>query len=299
MHVPRSNLTSAAPKALELLSASLIAAPLAAAVAGLATNDPRRIAQSVHTLKALADAARLPELRTLAHDAEMAMENDAQGAVADLALTALRTYGDALSARRAVVSAPREIVTTWANTLTLFAEATQSFATMLGKVATLNVHASTALHGEDLTILMGLVLHLMRNAIAHGLEGPTARTARGKLPHGRLELTLDVVNGVLFGRFSDDGQGIDQAAIVTKARDLGLWKGTGTPRTLHDFLSLLTAPGFTTATTEAKLFGRGVGLEAVRRVLVEADGELRLERTGPSGTALTFSWALRQGLRAA
>lgn len=281
---------SAKPQAQDLLSASLVQAPLALALAELGRGEPRRTARAVHSLRALAEAARLTDLARLAAEAERALEGEG-----DLgqALTLLARHGTALVG----ATVQQDPETSWAHMMTLFREATRSYAHVVGKVADLKVHASATLYGRDITILAALVLHLMRNAVGHGLEDGPTRAARGKDAAGRLELTLDVVNGVLFGRFADDGGGVDIGSVAAKATAQGLWSAAEPPKTNADLLSLLTAPGFSTARAADIVFGRGVGLEAVRATLAEADGDLRLERTGAFGTAFTFSWVLREPLR--
>jgi two-component system chemotaxis sensor kinase CheA len=109
------------------------------------------------------------------------------------------------------------------------------------------------------------LLHLVRNAADHGIELPEQRTAAGKAAEGRILLSATRERNSVALRVSDDGRGIDRAAILAKMRRDGL----PAAETLTDdlLLRVLSRPGFTTAEAVSGVSGRGVGVDvAVTRV---------------------------------
>ncbi len=134
--------------------------------------------------------------------------------------------------------------------------------------------------------IMDPLLHLVRNAVSHGLESPEARLAAGKPEEGRMVLKASAAGDVVMIEIEDDGAGIDRNHIVRKARE----KGIPVDETATDeavILSVICAPGFSTRDAADRVSGRGVGMTVVRDAIQELGGELGI-RTAP-GLGTTFT----------
>lgn len=131
--------------------------------------------------------------------------------------------------------------------------------------------------------MMDPVLHLVRNAVSHGIEPPDERVAAGKRPEGRVRLAASTVGESVVLEVGDDGRGMDSAAIAQRAREQGLEVPDGAldSRALVD---LLSAPGFSTREAADRVSGRGVGMSVVRDTIQELGGTLSLETTPGEGT---------------
>jgi len=127
------------------------------------------------------------------------------------------------------------------------------------------------------------LLHLVRNAVDHGLEHPDAREAAGKPRTGTVRIDARSLGGRAEIDVSDDGAGLDLERIERKARETGLISGTE-PARRGDLLDLIFVPGFTVRDRATAISGRGVGLDAVRTAVAELGGHLSVH-TGPEGTA--------------
>jgi chemotaxis protein histidine kinase CheA len=127
-------------------------------------------------------------------------------------------------------------------------------------------------------VLGGVLVHLVRNAIAHGVETPLERTREGKEPLGTVKVAAREAGGagptVIV---EDDGRGLDEGQILARARSLGL--GGDAPAS-----ELVFEPGLSTRKGADALAGRGVGLDAVREELSEAGYTIRIETTPGKGT---------------
>lgn len=131
--------------------------------------------------------------------------------------------------------------------------------------------------------LQPALVHLVRNAVDHGLERPAERRAAGKPEEGVLRLACHArSNGRLELTVSDDGQGVDGAAVAARA-------GAPVPATSEELLELLCRPGLSTRAAADTTSGRGMGMDIVKRVIVEQlGGELRLETAPGKGTAFSL-----------
>jgi chemosensory pili system protein ChpA (sensor histidine kinase/response regulator) len=133
--------------------------------------------------------------------------------------------------------------------------------------------------------------HLLRNAVAHGIEPPAGRAAAGKPEIG--EISIDAVqrgNEVVL-TVSDDGRGLDLAGIREKAVSLGLMEaGDELPdAALSQFIFW---PGFSTATEVTQVAGRGVGMDVVKSEITSLGGRVELASTPGRGTTFTITLPL-------
>ncbi|HUB91294.1 MAG TPA: chemotaxis protein CheA [Dyella sp.] len=146
------------------------------------------------------------------------------------------------------------------------------------------------------------LVHLVRNAIDHGLETPDKRRAAGKGDMGTLRLEAFHRGGSIVVEISDDGAGLNRDAIIAKAVQKGL---INSGDTLSDEAvgELIFQPGFSTATVTTDLSGRGVGMDVVRRNVVDLGGNVGIKSRAGQGTtftiALPLTLAIIDGLSAA
>jgi two-component system, chemotaxis family, sensor kinase CheA len=131
------------------------------------------------------------------------------------------------------------------------------------------------------------LVHLLTNAVVHGIEGPQERARAGKPAEGRLDLRASSESGRVVIRLTDDGRGLDDSKILAKAQTLGL--ELPSPDQLH---SLIFLPGFTTADRVSSLAGRGVGLEVVANTVHELGGTIEVESRPGQGVTFTLSLPL-------
>lgn len=125
--------------------------------------------------------------------------------------------------------------------------------------------------------------HLVRNAIAHGIEPAAERQQAGKPAQGRLRLCARQESGVVVVEVSDDGRGLDWEKIRRRAVELDLIDAHRDVDQ-RELRSLIFAPGFSTASQVSELSGRGVGLDVVRGAITGLRGEIEVESRRGAGT---------------
>jgi two-component system chemotaxis sensor kinase CheA len=129
------------------------------------------------------------------------------------------------------------------------------------------------------------LLHLIRNAADHGIERPEARVAAGKPPEGRIQLVAARERNSVVLRVSDDGRGIDRAAILAKARrEDGAPGADGEALTDDALLRVLARPGFSTAQAVSGVSGRGVGVDVAMTRVRLLGGTLEIRSEVGKGT---------------
>jgi len=169
-----------------------------------------------------------------------------------------------------------------------------------GKSAQLYVEGA---HGEmDRNLLDRIKApfeHMLRNAVAHGIETPEERRKAGKPEEGavRIRVAREATEVVI--RVSDDGRGLDREAIRKRAIERGLIRAD--TRLFDDqVLSLITQTGFSTASTVTQLAGRGVGMDVVSSEIKSLGGSLAIESRQGEGTTfvlrLPFTLAVTQAI---
>ena len=153
-----------------------------------------------------------------------------------------------------------------------------------GKKVTLNLHGqSTEIDKYLIERMMDPVLHLVRNAVSHGIEPSETRVANGKRPEGTITLSASTAGETVVIEVADDGGGIDAAAVASRARAAGLPVPAGTPDAAA-LLALLCAPGFSTKDDADRASGRGVGMAVVKQTIEQLSGTMTLETEPGVGT---------------
>ena len=139
----------------------------------------------------------------------------------------------------------------------------------------------------DKTIIDGIadpLMHLVRNAMDHGLESAEERIAVGKNPVGRVILSAQNVGGDIIISVSDDGKGLDPAGILEKAKEKKLLVKPEEEYSEKEILNLIMAPGFSTKETVTEFSGRGVGMDVVKKNIEKVGGSISIESEKGSGT---------------
>jgi len=144
----------------------------------------------------------------------------------------------------------------------------------------------------DTPVFAGLqeaLLHLVRNAIAHGIESESARLAAGKPAEGCIRVRIVHGTGRLHVVCEDDGRGIDTQAVGRAAETKG-WLAAGSAGSLDmsAAIRLLLRGGVTTTKTATEMSGRGVGLDVVRTAMARLGGELTINSTPGRGTVVAL-----------
>jgi two-component system chemotaxis sensor kinase CheA len=154
------------------------------------------------------------------------------------------------------------------------------------------------IHGQGTEIdklvverIMEPLLHLVRNAVSHGIEGPAEREGRGKPPEGRLVLRASAAGERVVIEVQDDGRGVDVQRVAERARAQGIL-AAGAALDAQGLLDVLSAPGFSTRDQADRASGRGVGMEVVRSTLRELGGEIAMHTEPGSGTRFVIELPL-------
>ncbi len=135
------------------------------------------------------------------------------------------------------------------------------------------------------------LVHLVRNAIDHGLEVPEQRRAAGKPETGTLTLDAHHEGGNIVVRISDDGAGLNRERILAKAVERGLVP-PGQQLSDDEVAELIFQPGFSTAAVATDLSGRGVGMDVVRRNVHDLGGSVGVKSVAGKGSVFTIALPL-------
>jgi len=165
------------------------------------------------------------------------------------------------------------------------ARAARDVAVPAGKRARLTIDGGEV--GFDrarLDALRDPLLQLVRNAVAHGIEPPDERRARGKPPEGTITISAALVGGSVAITVADDGRGID----IGKLRELAAARGMASPASDEEAIELIFVPGLSTAPRVTDLSGRGVGLDVVRTRVRAMGGRVEVTTAAGEGTRLSL-----------
>jgi chemotaxis protein histidine kinase CheA/ActR/RegA family two-component response regulator len=142
------------------------------------------------------------------------------------------------------------------------------------------------------------LLHVVRNAVGHGIEPPEARARAGKPPAGRVTLEARREGNTMVLSVADDGRGLDYAAIEAKGRRLGLL-APGEAAGPGRLEALIFHPGFSTRDEANAISGRGVGMDVVAQEVARLQGTIDLSSQAGQGTKLTIRLPVRLSLERA
>ena len=179
----------------------------------------------------------------------------------------------------------------------------RDLSTKLGKEVKLElVGSDTELDRTVVDALGDPLVHLVRNAVDHGLERPDDRLAAGKPRHGTIEIAARHAGGSVVIGVRDDGNGIDPQAVARKALSLGMIdEEAAATIDMRGAIELLFTSGFSTAQTTSDISGRGVGMDAVREKIRQLGGEVVIDSTPGAGTLaqirLPLTLAIVSGLQ--
>lgn len=129
------------------------------------------------------------------------------------------------------------------------------------------------------------LVHIIRNAIDHGIESAAARTAAGKNEEGHISLDAKYEGNEIWITVSDDGGGLKREKIITKALDNGIISGDTGELSDSDVWQLIFEPGFSTADQVSEISGRGVGMDVVRKNIEKLRGKIEIQSTPGQGSS--------------
>lgn len=141
---------------------------------------------------------------------------------------------------------------------------------------------------EDANSLKNILVHLVRNAVAHGIESPEDRKRVGKREVGRITIKSWMEGDRIHVIVEDDGRGMDMKEIEKKMKELGI---EGRPE------DAIFSPGFTTSETADEVSGRGVGLYAVKEFVDQKGGEIFLTNKPGKGVSFHFYFPIERILK--
>ncbi len=132
------------------------------------------------------------------------------------------------------------------------------------------------------------LVHIIRNAIDHGIESPEERINLGKPETGRLTIEGHHEGGEVWIVITDDGRGLDRAAIVKRAISRGLIQGDGTDLSDSQVYHFIFEPGFSTASKVTDISGRGFGMDVVKKNIEKLSGRIDIRTRPGEGTAVVL-----------
>ena len=157
----------------------------------------------------------------------------------------------------------------------------------------LNKEVEIEIIGEEIEIdriilekLKEPILHIIRNAIDHGIEEPEERIRIGKKRSGKIILEIKKDKGTVFIKIKDDGRGIEKEKIIKRAIELNIIKEEIDKVDDEKILQILTNPLFTTKKDVTRVSGRGIGLYAVKETINKIGGEIKMSFEKGKGTEI-------------
>ncbi|HXG83814.1 MAG TPA: ATP-binding protein [Pyrinomonadaceae bacterium] len=185
-------------------------------------------------------------------------------------------------------TAPRKFSNDLRGVLEQAAAHGENLAKQLGKKINFEISDEAAagkieIPARLLKIIFDALLHLVRNAIDHGIETPTERTAQNKKARARIKIQFSTDANNFYLKVSDDGRGIDTEKIRAKAIEKNLI-GASENLPEQSLEDLIFAPEFSTAERITQISGRGVGLDAVKDAVEKTGGKITVKSEKEKGT---------------
>lgn len=137
------------------------------------------------------------------------------------------------------------------------------------------------------------LMHIVRNAVDHGIETPAERKTAGKTERGKITLSAGADSGEVWIKVSDNGRGLDRNVILARAREQGFIDDPVKPDDAYndkEVFGLITRPGFSTSENVTEYSGRGVGMDVVMQNIGDLGGTLEIESTKGFGTVFTMKF---------
>ena len=177
---------------------------------------------------------------------------------------------------------------------TRFQKAVRDMARTVGKpVDVVFSGANTEVDAGVVQRLADPLIHIMRNAVAHGIEPAAARAAAGKSETGTVYLNAFNRGSTVVIEIEDDGAGLNVEKIKTKAVALGLIRPErAASMSPTEVINLIYLPGFSTAEEVGDQAGRGVGMDVVKRAIADMNGQIEIETEPGIGTKFTLNLPL-------
>lgn len=161
----------------------------------------------------------------------------------------------------------------------------------LGKPVKLLVKGEhTPIEREQREKISGALIHIIRNAVDHGIEDIEERERYGKSPMGMIRLKFYTEDGKLRVSVKDDGAGVNREAVLQKARMEGMLHKKEEEYTDKEVMDLLLKSGLTTAGEVGEFSGRGVGMDVVAHNVAQLGGKLRITSKPGLGTTVTMKF---------
>lgn len=132
------------------------------------------------------------------------------------------------------------------------------------------------------------LMHLVRNAVDHGIESTEKRLERGKTAVGKIRLEAKSAGGDVWIIVQDDGGGLDREKILAKARERGLVSGDEASLSDKQIYSFILQPGFSTKENVTEFSGRGVGMDVVAKNIAEIGGIINVDSVPGTGTTMSI-----------
>jgi two-component system chemotaxis sensor kinase CheA len=272
---PAPSLAAPAPAAAQPLVSATVAEPVHAATRVAPSRFVRVPSERLDEL--IAQVGELviagAGVEVLARDTRLTRLNEAVGALKQLIDT---IQSGTLQLRMVPIG----------ETFSRFQRVVRDVSKELGKDIALDlVGSDTELDKAMVERIGDPLMHLVRNAMDHGLETPSARLAAGKPAQGTLRLRACHDSGNVVVEVSDDGRGLDRERILAKAIERGL-VSHGDGLSDQDIYQLIFEPGFSTADAVTKLSGRGVGMDVVKKSVEALRGTISLYSQPGEGSCM-------------
>ena len=267
-------------------------------------TELRRLERMLSQMRDRAREARLaPETSDLDRGAQLAEHADALDAVTRRMREFLVSFSDDRVRLNLITEELRQNVIELtmlpvASVFDAFPRAVRDLARTFGKEIDLEIRGrETELDKKIIEQIAEPLIHLIRNAVDHGIETPEVRERLGKAPAGHLILSTEQQGNRILITLKDDGCGIDLQmlrAVATKRRlatagDIDRWSP-------EQLLDLIFQPGFSTRSSATDVSGRGVGMDVVKSVVERLGGAVRVQSEIDKGTSITLNLPLSLAL---
>lgn len=219
--------------------------------------------------------------------------------IASMGVEHMQSLGDAAGLEKATANLQQLLLDVQETTLSLRMITLQDVFHQLQRAvrdaaSKLNKSVKFVMSGEEISLdrqivesLSAPLLHVLRNAVDHGIEPKETRLANGKPEAGVVSLQARVEGNQAIISVSDDGAGIDQTAILAKAFNQGLITEEQAANMSEDEINLLIyAPGFSTKKEVTELSGRGVGMDVLNDYIRKTNGRLKTLSKQGNGTTI-------------